>query len=210
METKDLKKEIVAKGYLHIPYPHSLTIDEVTSQYGDLIFTTLIKENPQSTRLLSSNNYVDFHTDHIKAKYIAWQCQSQSANGGESLLLDGLGIIGNASVDLIEALQTVSVKSHRLFYGDKPEYPLYTAESNILYYAPFLCDIPIGSKAKEALKWFQEQIARAPQIEIKLSEGDWLIIDNHRMLHARRSFETRSNRLLTRYWLSEQANHINN
>lgn len=205
METKELKNEIVEKGYLHIPYPHSLTIDEITSQYGDLIFTTLIKENSQSTRLLSSNSYVDFHTDHINAKYIAWQCQSQSANGGESLLLDGLGIIESASSDLIGALQTVFVKSHRLFYGDKPEYPLYTAKSNTLYYAPFLCDMPIGSKAIEAINWFQEQIKTARKIEIKLSEGDWLIIDNHRMLHGRKGFEKKSNRLLTRYWLSGQA-----
>lgn len=206
METNNLIKEIQTQGFIHIPYTQKSSIKEITSQYGDLIFTTLIKENPKSTRLLSSNSYVDFHTDHIRAKYIAWQCQSQSVNGGESILIDGLGIIRNASADMIDALQTIPVKSHRLFYSDRPEYPLFEVGSEKLYYAPFLCDTPIGPKAKEALQWFQKQIAIAPQIEIKLSEGDWLIIDNHRMLHARRGFETKSNRLLTRYWLSGQAN----
>lgn len=209
METKDLRKKLEAQGYLHIPFPHNFTETEVIACFGNSIFRTLIKENPNSTRLLSTNSYVDFHTDHIKAKFIAWQCQSQSAFGGESLLIDGLRIIKNASLEYLDALQNISVKSHRLFYDDKPEYPLFDFGQERIYYAPFLCYLPIELRAKEALEWFQKEITKAPQIEIKLSEGDWLIIDNHKMLHARRGFEARSNRLLTRYWLSGQSNHLN-
>lgn len=205
MNATEIKKELTEKGYIHIPFPNKLEVSKVSEILGRLLFTTLIKENPQSTRLLSSNQDVDLHTDHIKAKFIAWQCNSQAAIGGESILIDGLGALGNASEDLLNSLQNICVKSHRLFFDDKPQYPLFTVGDKVLYYASFLCETPIGSKEKQAYAWFQEQIKSTSKIEIKLSEGDWLIIDNHRMLHGRKGFEKKSNRLLTRYWLSGQA-----
>ncbi len=205
MKAIEIKKELADKGYIHIPFPNKLDATWVSEILGKPLFTTLIKENPQSTRLLVSNQDVDLHTDHIKAKFIAWQCNSQAAIGGESILMDGLGALENASDDLLNSLQNISIKSHRLFFDDKPHYPLFSHTNKVLYYASFLCETPIGSKEKQAYAWFQEQIKSTSKIEIKLSEGDWLIIDNHRMLHGRKGFEKKSNRLLTRYWLSGQA-----
>ena len=205
MDTKQIKEKLQAQGFVHIPYPNKFDSTWLSENLGKELFTTLIKENPQSTRLLASNQDVDLHTDHIKAKFIAWQCNSQAAFGGESLLMDGLGVLGNASTDILNSLQNIFVKSHRLFFDDKPQYPLFSYKAKVLYYASFLCEAPIGSKEKQAYAWFQEQIKSTSKIEIKLSEGDWLIIDNHRMLHGRRGFEKKSNRLLTRYWLSGQA-----
>lgn len=201
----EIKGELEAKGYIHIPYPNKLDASWLSENLGKELFTTLIKENPNSTRLLASNQDVDLHSDHIKAKFIAWQCNSQAAIGGESLLLDGLGVLENASSDILNSLENIFVKSHRLFFDDKPQYPLFSVKDKVLYYASFLCEAPIGSKEKQAFAWFQEQIKSTSKIEIKLSEGDWLIIDNHRMLHGRKGFEKKSNRLLTRYWLSGQA-----
>lgn len=203
MKATEIKNELKEKGYIHIPFPNRLDASTVSEILGKQLFTTLIKENPQSTRLLASNQDVDLHTDHIKAKFIAWQCNSQATIGGESILMDGLGALGNASEDLLNSLQNIYVKSHRLFFDDKPHYPLFS--DKVLYYASFLCEAPIGLKEKQAYAWFQEQIKSTSKIEIKLSEGDWLIIDNHRMLHGRKGFEKKSNRLLTRYWLSGQA-----
>jgi hypothetical protein len=206
MEQNRYQLDLDQNGYVHITYPNSLTLDEVQSIFGPSIFKTLIQENPSSTRLLASNLDVDFHTDHIKAKFIAWRCESQASIGGESLLLDGKHILRNANKEILNSLQDVTVKCHRLFYGDRPDYPLYSEKTGILYYASFLSNNPIGPKAKEAFTWFQNQVLITPFKELKLSEGDWLIIDNHRMLHARRGFLPNSNRILTRYWLSGLAN----
>ena len=205
MKAIELKKELASKGYIHIPFPNKFDATTISEILGKQLFTTLIKENPQSTRLLVSNQDVDLHTDHIKAKFIAWQCNSQAAIGGESILMDGFGALGKASDDVLNSLQNIFVKSHRLFFDDKPHYPLFSNKDRVLYYASFLCETPMGLKEKQAYAWFQEQIKSMSNIEVKLSEGDWLIIDNHRMLHGRKGFEKKSNRLLTRYWLSGQA-----
>ena len=205
MTAEEIKNEIVENGYIHIPFPQTLCINDLTEIFGKQIFTTLVKENPNSSRLLASNQDVDLHTDHIKANYIAWQCNSQAAIGGESVLLDSLHVFQHASEELLNCLENISVKSHRLFYDDNSQYPLYSIKEKTIYYASFLCESPTGSKEKQALSWFQNELQSANKIEIKLSEGDWLIIDNHRMLHGRKGFEKKSNRLLTRYWLSGQA-----
>jgi hypothetical protein len=205
MVAKQIKTNLKNYGFVHIPYPNFLDAELLKDICGNILFKTLVKENPQSTRLLASNQDVDLHTDHIKAKFIAWQCNSQAAIGGESILIDGLGVLDNASNDLLDSLENIFVKSHRLFFDDKPQYSLFSNKDRILYYASFLCETPIGSKEKQAYAWFQEQVKSTSRIEIKLSEGDWLIIDNHRMLHGRKGFEKKSNRLLTRYWLSGQA-----
>jgi alpha-ketoglutarate-dependent taurine dioxygenase len=62
--------------------------------------------------------------------------------------------------------------------------------------------IPGNKEELFALSAFQNYIRTAEIIQFKLSEGDWLIIDNHRMLHGRKAFLSGSNRILTRYWLS--------
>lgn len=142
------------------------------------------------------------HTDHINAGYIAWQCNSQAAIGGASVLLDMRPILGRASNEMLDSLQNIRVKSHCLFYDDLPSYPLYNSGTDIVYYAPFLCKEPQLSKDKQVLTWFEAEIESAQKTEIKLSEGDWLIINNHRMLHGREEFLQNSNRLLTRFWLS--------
>lgn len=206
MNAMELKRELTNRGYIHIPFPNKLDAHTVTDILGANLFTTLIKENPKSTRLLSSNRDVDLHTDHIKARFVAWQCNSQAAIGGESVLVDGFEAITNASADILNCLENIYVKSHRLFFDDKAHYPLLSVKDKVLYYASFLCETPIGGREKQAYDWFQNKIISAKKIEIKLSEGDWLIIDNHRMLHGRKGFATKSNRLLTRYWLSGQAN----
>ncbi len=205
MTTSQIQQQLIQQGYCHIKFPTALTPEKLSETFGKILFTTLIKENPKSARLLTSNSDVDLHTDHIKAKFIAWECNSQAAIGGESLLLDGYVLLQNIPNDVLNSLQNIVVNSHRLFVDDKSYYPLLSDDASVIYYAPFLCEMPKGKKEIEAYGWFQNKIKSSPKMEIKLSEGDWLIIDNHRILHGRKGFEQKSNRLLTRYWLSGQA-----
>lgn len=198
----ELLNKLEEHGYIHIPYTtKSFKTDNLREWFGDTLFFTLIKENPKSTRLLASNKYVDLHTDHIKAKFIAWQCNSQSVTGGESVLLDLWPVLSEADEETLNHLQTIKIKSHCIFHDDLPYYPLFNVATKIFYYASFLSTEPDSQKAVKALAWFEEKIASTKKIEIKLSEGDWLIIDNHRMLHGRKEFPHNSNRILTRYWL---------
>ncbi len=205
-----IEAEIAEKGFAHISSPESKNAEEIISSLGQVLLQTEIKENPKSTRLLSSNQRMSFHTDHIEAKYIAWFCNSQSSIGGQSLLIDTKKILEHFSENSLPLLQEVSVKTHQVFYGDKLSLPLLSIrdDASVVYYAQWLLNTPGCIKHQKALQKFEEEVKSATPIKLLLSEGDLLIIDNHRMLHGREAFPADSNRWLTRYWL--QSSNINN
>ncbi len=203
MKAEALLKQLHSTGFIHIPYTNQLSADSISSLVGKVILKTVIQPNEKSQRLLAGSEYIAPHTDHIAANFILWQCNSQAAIGGDSILIDGYRILNNAGKDTLDYLSAVQVNSHKIFYFDKPSYPLFSKDSQVIYYAPFLCERPAGSKYLQALVWFENQLSVADKIEIKLSEGDWLLIDNHRMLHGRNSFPADSGRMLTRYWIAK-------
>ena len=202
--------ELSEKGFSHIKLPRSENKEEILFTLGQVIQKTEIRENSKSTRLLSSNQGMSFHTDHNAAKYIAWFCNSQSATGGQSLLVDTRKILQKFSVNSLSLLQEISVNTHQVFYTDKLSVPLLSindSEQNSVYYAQWLVNNPACIKHKKALEKFEQEIKSAEPTKLILSEGDLLIIDNHRMLHGREGFPSHSNRWLTRYWL--QSSNIN-
>jgi hypothetical protein len=203
--TSTIEAEISEKGYAIIRYPDSKNKEEILASLGEIIQTTEIRENPKSSRLLASNQPMDFHTDHNAANFIAWQCNSQSAKGGESLLFDTRHILARLSESTLSLLQEISVQTHKVFYGDKLSIPLLSPTDDeavfAVYYASWLIGSQADIKHTRALEKFQQELLEAAPLEILLSEGDMLVIDNHRMLHGRAGFPPNSNRWLTRYWL---------
>lgn len=200
-----IEAEIAEKGFSHVKFPKTKNFGSIISSLGEIIQQTEIRENPKSTRLLASNHGMNFHTDHNAAKYIAWFCNSQSSTGGGSLLIDTKSILQHFSESSLNLLQEVSVKTHQVFYGDKLSLPLLSVNGNktIIYYAEWLVNIPSCIKHKKTLSQFEDQIKSTEPIKILLSEGDLLIIDNHRMLHGREAFPQNSNRWLTRHWIKQ-------
>jgi gamma-butyrobetaine dioxygenase len=201
-----LQEQLVQKGFVHISYPKSKDYQFILEDLGTIIQTTPIRENPQSTRLLSSNAGMDFHTDHYAAHYVAWLCNSQSATGGESVLIDSFSLLRGYSEQMLYLLSQVTVQSHKVFYNDKPSLPLLSLDEDgnpvSVYYAPWLVNPVFDPKISQALAKFNSDLGSVNHVEILLSEGDLLIIDNHRMLHGRKAFPTGAGRWLTRFWLS--------
>lgn len=213
METNQLTEtniatEIAKKGFIHLSYKKERNLKETLNQLGNILFQSEIKENEKSTRLLASNLEMPFHTDHHDVKFIAWFCRSQSCIGGESLIIDTKPILDSLSDSVKSLLGEITVNSHRVFHSDKFSYPLIEPRANTvhIYYAPWLIVRPACIKHQKALFLFQNLIKSANKERITLSEGDLLIIDNHRMLHGRTGFPRGSNRWLTRYWLSDNNN----
>lgn len=206
-----LKSELSKKGYLHLKHPLSKNLNEIFESLGQRIQKTEIKENLESTRLLVSNQPMTFHTDHYAAKYIAWFCNSQSASGGDSLLVDVFEVFKKISKNSLGLLKEITVKTHRIFHEDKLTFPLLQLDEDdnpiTIYYAKWLVNYPGSTQHQKALEKFEAELQLTKPITLLLSEGDLLIIDNHRMLHGRNGFPTASNRWLTRYWLS--SNHTN-
>ncbi len=201
-----IETELEAKGYAQIKFPDTKKFEEIISSLGEVIQKTEIKENPKSSRLLASNQCMNFHTDHNAAKYVAWFCNSQSAIGGKSLLIDTNKILRHFSENSLALLKEVTVKTHQVFYRDKLSLPLLSENGNemIVYYAQWLVNVPSSPKHLKALSKFEEEMKSAEPTILLLSEGDLLIVDNHRMLHGREGFPQNSNRWLTRYWINQK------
>ena len=206
----NIRNTIKRDGFAIIKFPDSKNFEESISSLGEVILKTEIKENPLSTRLLASNQAMSFHTDHHQANYIAWLCNSQSSFGGSSLLVDTERIFKTFSEGGLALLKEITVKNHQVFYGDKLSLPLLEMNDskNAVYYAQWLLNHPACIKHQKALKKFEDEIYSAQPVKILLSEGDVLIIDNHRMLHGREAFPANSQRWLTRFWL--KTSNINN
>lgn len=200
------KSQLLENGYIHLPFSQDNDLVEILNELGKVIQVTEIRESKKSTRFLLSNNFISFHTDHYKANYIVWFCNSQSSIGGESLLIDSLKILERFNQIELKLLSEIFVNNHIVFYGDKPKVPLIQLDDieavNSIFYADWLIDKHLGLHYKSILKKFQNQIDSIEQTKILLSEGDILIINNKRMLHGRNCFPKNSNRWLTRYWIS--------
>jgi hypothetical protein len=192
-----------SNGYVVIPYDSKIHLASVIDALGKKILVTEICENPTSTRLLASNEGMGFHTDHFAAKWIAWFCNSQSVIGGESLLIDVHQLIQNYSSEHFDLLSKLKVKSHQVFYKDPKSYSLLQLieQEWAVFFSEWLVQEPTDRRSKNVLKEFMLDIKKVKPIQLKLSEGDVLIINNHRMLHGRNPFPKNSNRWLTRYWI---------
>ena len=204
--TSALHAQLAQKGFVHIAYPHSKNFQFILEELGTIIQTTQIRENSQSTRLLCSNAGMDFHTDHYAARHIAWLCNSQSATGGESVLIDSFSLLSRYSEQMRRMLSQVTVQSHKVFYNDKPFQPLLTLDEagnpESVYFARWLVNPVFDPKISQALKKLSADLQAAIPFEILLCEGDLLIVDNHRILHGRKAFPAGAGRWLTRFWLS--------
>ena len=199
------KSQLLENGYVHIPFSLDNDLEIILNELGKIIQVTEIKESEKSSRFLLSNRFINYHTDHYKAKFIVWFCNSQSSIGGESLLIDSSKIIERFNQIELKLLSEIFVDNHIVFYGDEPKVPIIQFNDieaiNSIFYADWLIDKQLGLQHKSILEKFQNQIKSIKSIEIQLSEGDILIIDNQRMLHARNGFLENSNRWLTRYWI---------
>lgn len=210
IKDENFKAKISQTGFIHLKWSEYKNTEKILNQFGEVIQQTEIRENPKSTRLLASNKPMGFHTDHYSAKYIAWFCNSQSSLGGTSLLLDTTDVIGAMSPNALSQLQYVLVRTHQIFYSDKLSLPLLSFDecAPSVYYAKWLVNNPSDIKTHKALQQFEELLENTEPIKVMLSEGDLLIIDNHRMLHGRDGFPEKSNRWLTRYWLKQSTINI--
>lgn len=200
------KEQIAKRGFVHIPFPTSKDYLSILRELGDIIQVTQIRENSESSRLLSSNGSMDFHTDHYAARYIGWFCNSQSAIGGESVLLDSRSVLSSYCDKTLFLLSQVAVQSHKVFVHDKSSMPLLSMDEAgnqmSIFYAPWLTVPILDLKVSQVFEKFISDLHSITPIEILLSEGDLLIIDNRRILHGRNAFPSGSGRWLTRYWLS--------
>ena len=167
----------------------------------------------------SSNHGLTFHTD--RCDIIVFHCIRQAAEGGINQLVHADTLYKILQQESPEALEVLESSFFYKKHNADPAHPFSTyelpvfdsAENNraitlmtyLIEKADKDPDLPnLTVKQREALDLLQE-ICKRPenQLEIKLQPGDFLFLNNVKMLHSRTAFKDSSDpRLYYRIWLS--------
>jgi len=189
------------KGWIYITDQSEQQLNEILHLLGKVIYTTDVVVKTESKGMITSANGLDFHTDHHKAKYVAWYCHNQTNKGGDSILVDAKKVYNLLPIEQQKELEKIDLFEHTIFPDDKASNPLVTIDDNgIKFYYSFWL-VKDDDKNNIALCNFHELIKQTTPISINLKPSDILIVDNHRILHGRTPIEGTKDRHLKRYWL---------
>ncbi|WP_169515991.1 TauD/TfdA family dioxygenase [Gaetbulibacter saemankumensis] len=195
-----MKDELAEKGFCHIPNKSDVELTEILSQLGHVINETDVIANSESKSLVTSDKYLDFHTDNHLAKYILWHCKKQAEKGGQSMLCDAEKVYAELTEEEKLALSKIHVYEHKMFPENRNSNPIVREVDgqHKFYYSFWLArekyrELPVFEK-------WRDLIQTASHVKIRLEENDILVIDNHRIFHGRT--EIIGERNLKRYWLN--------
>lgn len=175
----------------------------LVASLGHVVHQMDVRARPSSRALVTSVRYLPPHTDHHRARWIAWQCVRAAVDGGTSILVDGREVYSGLARETRRALRGVRLREHSVFDGDMDQHPMVSEETTgakRIYYSCWLCDELLEPTQREAFELFAEAVRRAPRREHRLVAGDVLVIDNGRMLHGRTAFGD-VRRWLRRSWI---------
>ncbi len=179
-------------------------VEEMLAGLGRVIHTTDVIANPESKRLVNSTGKLDFHTDHHRADFIAWQCIEQCDEGGETILLDAEEAFSRLTESEREVLYRIRLTEHAVFPDDPREHALLTVKNGKrrFYYSFWLAENVCDPAELAALEAFRAAISALEARKLRLRPGDLLICDNGRMLHGRTAIHGDGRRHLKRYWIA--------
>ncbi len=202
VEQSRIKDELSFRGFALLrDLSEDSAVDSVNG-LGDVLLRTDICPKANARGDVSTDLPMDLHTDHPRARWIAWHCIRQSSEGGESLLVDSVPLIARLTNHERDTLRNTQARTHLVFPADRPTHSVLSPVkegADRIYFAPWL----ISAEASQPLRRLGSLIANAERISIRLKQGDLLVIDNTRMLHGRKAIRGDRDRLLRRYWISQ-------
>ena len=179
----------------------------LVSSLGRVIHETDIVIDPERRGLLTSWKFLDFHTDHSMADYIAWICVKPAKEGGETILMDARKAFSLLHSDDQKILATIMLKEHRIFKNDPSQFPLVSNKNGNLkfYYSFWLATENMSDSQKRVFNAFRRAVAVTPFHQLKLYSNDILIVDNSCIFHGRRAIMDPT-RQLKRFWINSTCN----
>lgn len=197
---KVMKDELTEKGFCHFANRNETDLKGIIYQLGNVINETDVIANSESKSLVTSNKFLDFHTDNHLAKYIVWHCQKPAEEGGFSMLCDAEQVYSRLTEAEKLELSKIHVYEHKMFPENRNSNPIVREidGERRFYYSFWLT----RKKYKELplFKKWRELIQNENHVKLRLEENDILVIDNHRIFHGRT--EIIGERNLKRYWLN--------
>jgi hypothetical protein len=148
---------------------------------------------------------LSYHTDTPMADVLAWYCVAQDAADGSSALVDTGDLAHHFDAEELAAMERVRVRyraggeaGHEIF----DDYPLLAAKQ--IYYVPWLVSPDLDEHERKLVARFDDYLAKKDAtvpIRIRLTPGEMLFIDNHRVLHGRSELPPDSRRHLVRLYI---------
>ncbi len=147
---------------------------------------------------------VPFHTDHPSVPIVAWYCLEQDETDGDNLLVDSRQIVSKLSEFSISVLKSLQL---RMLHSEKP-WPLLVQDPFQIYWLPLVVEekyLQVDQQEKEAIRVFQKELQKVSDTEnqyrVRLKPGESLFINNHILLHGRKSISQNSRRHLIRSYI---------
>ena len=194
------KEKLDDFGYVSLTNKDENQLSEILRKLGKVINETDVIANSESKSLVTSDKFLDFHTDNHMAKYVLWYCHKPAIEGGYSMLCDAEEIYKKLSEEEKMQLSKIHVYEHKLFPENRNSNPIVRErDGNRKFYYSFWLAREKYRELPVFKKW-RNLIQEANHIKLKLNKTDILIVDNHRIFHGRT--EIKGERFLKRYWLT--------
>ena len=171
------------------------------AQLGPVILTTEITPRANAKAALATDQEMQLHTDHPRARWISWECVRQSSEGGFSLLKDTKPALDSLTDSERDELRSLTIRTHVVFPDDTGAYPVLRKDGNgadWVYFTPWMTD----GQSSPAFRKFLLALEASPTLTLRLYPGESLLIDNGRMLHGRSALGGDKDRLLIRRWIA--------
>lgn len=214
-----LIKSISAAGYAHIDGSiSSEEFESISQQLGSIVYRTKLQIAEGRKSVVYKHDEIGFHTDNPNVYIIGWHCIRQDESDGSSKLLDTRDIEQHFSRTELSILETIKLRCPDLALHDpdagKEAYfltPLASLRGSTpqVYFARWLLLSSYDESQTMMLDKFVRYLSRKEEhelINVRLTEGQALFINNRRLLHGRGAIALNSSRLIERVWITEPQN----
>jgi len=199
--TDELRLLITMRGYAVIAMRDLETFKATCAALGKVDPLIDVRIVPGETQYPFRPAAVPFHTDHPRHDIVAWYCIKNDATDGANLLVDTRMILERLSPDVHERLQRAQV---RVVHSKRTQAILTTDPCQIYWLPPLIRETidSLDREVADAIRVFQHELDAVASTgnvaPIRLNEGEALFVNNHAVLHGRRSIPSHSQRHLVR------------
>jgi alpha-ketoglutarate-dependent taurine dioxygenase len=177
----------------------------LATKLGDIVLKSDVWIDAKARQYFANPRGVPLHTDSPFANLVLFYCIRGPKRGGATYLVDCSDAPSRLDRGTLEALARIEMPVPTLGGRTFRHRPLLdsTRSPPAVNYFPWA--LPTAGSGSDAVAEFRRYVAtklREEAITVRLEAGQFLLIDNNRMLHGRAAVEAESERLLTRWWIN--------